>query len=177
MSSKEYSTHEETEDISDIEDNEINDNESQQITDEAKENYITDEFREKVKAYVVIDDAIRRKQDEIKELKTKKKPCEDYILRFLQKSQNNYIDIGAGKLIKNESETKAPLKIDIIKEAISEKTKNEKIFDSDEKYNKFIESIMDLMDKKRPMQKRINLKRTFQKQVANKNINKKNKKG
>src|SRR5579883_956610 len=125
MSSKANSTHEDTEDISDIEENEIDDNESRKIKDEAKDNYITNEFREKIKAYVVIDDAIRKKQDEIKELKTKRKPCEDYILRFLQKSQNNYVDIGVGKLIKNESETKAPLKLDIIKEAISEKTKNE----------------------------------------------------
>lgn len=158
--STEYeSTHENSDNASDINEDEINN-----ISLEAKKNYINNEFKEKVKNYLVIDDSIRKKQDEIKELKNKKKPCEEYLLKFLEKLEFNYIDINGGKLIKNESETKAPLKIDIIKEAIVEKSKNEQIFDSDDKYNQFIESIMELMDKKRPIQKRINLKRTFKKQ-------------
>jgi len=155
-----YSTHENTEDFSDINDDEIND-----ITSEAKENNLTYEFREKVKRFLFIDDTIRTKREEIKELQRLRKPCEDFILGYLENQEEKIINTPtAGKLIKNESTTKARLKMDIIKEAILEKTKNEKIFDTEEKYNRFLDSILDLMDKKRPMQKRVNLKRIMPRQ-------------
>lgn len=168
MTSKSYSTYEKTEDFSDINDKEID-----EISNEAKKNFISSEFKEKVKGFLYIDDAIRRKQEEISELKKKKKPCEDFIIQYLEKVEYSFIDVpSGGKLIKNESQTKSPLKMDIIKEAIIEKSKNEKIFDSEDKYNRFLDAIMDLMDKKRPIQKRVNLKRIVprQKKLAAKDL-------
>ncbi len=154
------STHENSDNLSDIEDEE-----SKQISKDAEKNSISNDFKEKIKNFIYYDDLIRKKTEEIKELKIKKKPCEDYIIHFFETSESSFIDLQSkGKLTKNESETKAPLKIETIKEAISEKSKNEKIFDTEDKYNQFIESIMELMDKKRPVKKRINVKRTFKRE-------------
>ncbi|ARF09032.1 hypothetical protein Catovirus_1_1082 [Catovirus CTV1] len=167
MNSISNSTHEETNDFSETN---IDDVESKKISDEAKERYEEIEFEEKVKAYIKIDNLIRKIQDDIKELKNKRKPCENYILNYLLKSENSFVSLSSGKLIKNESQTKAPLKIDFIKEAIREKIKCENLFDTEDKYNAFVESVLELMDKKRPIKKRVNLKRTFQKDKQPKTI-------
>lgn len=167
MSDKEDSTHEKSDDIEDMNEEEKkkveNDDEASQISKEAAKNYITTEFKEKVINYVKIDDIIRKKMEEIRELKNKKKPCEEYIIRFLEKEDAGFITVAGGKLVKNESETKAPLKAEMIKEAIKEGIQAKKLVDSADvdKCNKITDEILELMEKKRPMQKRINLKRTF----------------
>lgn len=165
MSTKESSFND---NLTDVSDNNKS-NKSNKSNKDAEDKTISNEFKEKVKTFIIIDDAIRNKQDEIKELRSKKKICEEFILNFLQKSKLSHVSVSSGKLIKNETETKIPLKLDIIKESINEKVKKEKIFDTDEKYNNFVESIMDTMENKRPMQKRINLKRTFNKQNTSNN--------
>lgn len=173
MTSRSYSTHENSDDISELNENDINDNDSEKISSEAKSNYITTEFKEKVKRFLYIDDKIRSKHEQIKELKNLKKPCEEFIIKYLEQEEENIVNAPGGKLVKNESSTKAPIKMDIIKESIIEKSKNEKIFDTEEKYNRFLEAILELMDKKRPIKKRVNLKRIIprEKKIGTKKIN------
>lgn len=127
-----------------------------------KEQNIGNDFKEKIMHYIKIDDLIRKKQEEIKDLKEKKEEAEEYILKFLDKNDANFVNVPGGKLIKNQSETKAPLKIEMIKEAIVEGIKKEKLTDTEEVNKKLLEDIVEIMENKRGKVNRVNLKRTFE---------------
>lgn len=116
---------------------------------------ISKEFQEMVIKFVKLDDFIRKKEKEIKELKLQRKPCEDYILNYLDKVGESTIDITNGKLRKNKSETKVPLNQNIIRDAIKEKVTDPKI----------VEDIVTLMDTLRPTNVRTNLKRTGKRNI------------
>ena len=156
---KSHSTHEKSSN-SDIENDEY---QSNRIKEDAKNNYIDNEFRENVKKYIYIDDTIRSRQEEIKELKNVKKPCENFIINYLEKVEQEYVLLGESKIVKNEYKQKSPIKIDLIKEVIKEESKNEKLFDSEEKYNKFIDGILELMERKRVVKKKVSLRRIIPK--------------
>ena len=123
---------------------------------------VTTDFKEKIMHYIKVDDLIRKKQEEIKELKDKKEEAEEYILKFLDKNDANFVNVPGGKLIKNQSETKAPLKIEMIKEAIVEGIKKEKLTNTEELNKKLLEEIIEIMENKRGKVNRVNLKRTFE---------------
>jgi hypothetical protein len=141
-------------------DNETDNNDTNTRQDE--ENALSPEFTEKVLLYIKYDDLIREKMAEIKELKNQKKPCEQYILSYLESKDAPFVKVKNGKLIKNKSETKGSLKLDIIKTAIMEGVKNEKIVKEDNILD-VTSRILDLMEAKRPKMVRLNIKRTFQK--------------
>ncbi|ARF09446.1 hypothetical protein Indivirus_1_69 [Indivirus ILV1] len=111
---------------------------------------ITKEFQENVIKYIKLDDAIKKKQEEIAELKKQRTPCEKEILKFLEDNDENVIDITDGKLRKNKSTTKQKLTEDIIKSAISQYEKDPSV----------VEEIIKAMDAKRPDVTHVNLKRT-----------------
>lgn len=152
------STHELSNDVSYIA------SKNDDISKDARQVFITNHFKETVQKYVYCDNLIREKQQEIKTLKKQKETHEKFIIEYLDKVDEKLIRVKDGNLIKNESHTKAPLKIEIIKQAISEKSKDSKLFNTEDNYNQFIESILDLMDKKRPIKKRVNIKRTFKRE-------------
>ena len=110
---------------------------------------VSNEFKENVIAFVKYDDLIRQKMAEIAELKKKRKPKEEYILKYLEKIDETTIDISSGKLRKNKAESKVPLNQDYIKKAIGKKVANPKT----------IEEIMNDMDN-RPTKVKVNLKTT-----------------
>jgi len=120
-----------------------------EIDNEAKEVQITKEFQENVIKYVKIHDLINKKNEELRELKKMKKPCEDFILKYLDKFDVNYVEVTDGKLRKNKSENKVPLSQDIIKDAISKKVSDPKI----------VEEILKSIEK-RPTKTAVNIKRT-----------------
>ncbi len=123
---------------------------------------VSNDFKEKIISYIKVDDLIRKKQEEIKELKDKKEENEEHILKYMDKNEASFVNIPGGKLIRNQSETKAPLKIEIIKEAITEGIKKEKLTNNDEINKKVLDEIIDIMENKRGKVNRINLKRTFE---------------
>lgn len=131
-----------------ISDENVNDEKKEKKEESKLE--IPKEFKENVIKYVKIDDFIRKKQEELMELKQKKKPCEEYILKYLDTIEENVIEISDGKLRKNKSETKASLSQDIIKKAICEKVKDPTI----------VEDIMKMMEDLRPLNTHVNIKRT-----------------
>ena len=147
-------------DDSDNEDN--NDDNDEEKTTKNNDDALSPEFTEKVLLYIKYDDLIREKMTEIKELKNQKKPCEQYILSYLDSKDAPFVKVKNGKLIKNKSETKGSLKLDIIKSAIMEGVKNEKIV-KDDNILDVTSKILDLMESKRPKLVRLNIKRTFQK--------------
>lgn len=111
---------------------------------------ITEEFKEVVINWVKIDDDIRKKNIEIKELKDEKKEYEIFILEYMDKINENVINISDGKLRMNRSKTKAPLKEECIQQAIMDFTK-----DNDQAL-----AITKHIFTSRPLSERVNLKRT-----------------
>ena len=61
----------------------ISDDEDNETIDDVK---VPKEFQENVVKFVKIDDLIRKKQEELSELKKQKKPCEEFILKYLDKT-------------------------------------------------------------------------------------------
>lgn len=159
---KEIKSNNEVDDI-DTEDD-VSDIDDELISQEAHTKYVTDEFKESVIAFIKTDDLIRQRQEDIKELKEKKKPYEEFILRYLDKVDQNVVAVQGSTLRKNQSETKMPLKLDIIKAAIFEGIKKEQPAPDEVKCKELVEQIVELMETKRPTTVRVNLKRTFNKE-------------
>tara|TARA_B100002019_G_C21237599_1_gene583651 strand:- start:838 stop:1305 length:468 start_codon:yes stop_codon:yes gene_type:complete len=134
---------------------------SDEIEDEAEKINVSKEFEEKVIKYVKLDNLIRKKNAEIKELKEQRKPCEEFILKYLDSIGQNTIDITGGKLRRNKSETKTSINNDIIKKSLTEKIKDPMA----------VEEILKIMEENRPLKTSINLKRTNER--AKKNTKKK----
>lgn len=158
--------------IGDNIDDDLDDELSELTDDDNKENNkennknddeISNEFKEKVITYLKCDDLIRKKMEEIKELKEKRKPCEEYIIKYLETKDSSFVIVKDGKLIKNKTESKGSLKMDIIKEAIMEGIKGEDIpNDNEVKSNDIAAKIINIMDNKRAKTVNVKLKRTFQ---------------
>jgi len=146
---------------------------SKQSSKKNTDQQVSNDFKEKIISFIKVDDLIRKKQEEIKELRDKKEDYEEYILKFMDKSEASFVNIPGGKLIKNQSETKAPLKIEIIKEAITEGIKKEKLTESEEINKKVLDDIIELMEVKRGKVNRVNLKRTFERVKKEKKVVKK----
>ncbi len=161
-SSSNNSSEEDSSKISSVEDSENVSSKMSSKKEKDNDKSVSNDFKEKIISYIKVDDLIRKKQEEIKELKDKKEEFEEYILKFMDKSDASFVNIPGGKLIKNQSETKAPLKIEIIKESIIEGIKKEKLSESEEVNKKVIDEIIELMETKRGKVNRINLKRTFE---------------
>ena len=117
---------------------------------ENSQDKITEEFVEVVKNWVKIDDEIREYNDKVKDLKNERKEYETYILEYMDKINENVINITGGKLRKNKSQTKTPLKEESIQTALYEITKD------NEKSTQMTKYIM----QNRPTVERVNLKRT-----------------
>jgi len=110
-----------------------------------------DQFKELVCEWVKLDDIIRVKNTELKEIKNDKKSIEEYILECMDKIDEGVIDISDGKLRLNKTKTKSTLKQSYIQEALTELTKD----------NIQAESMTKYILEKRPVVERVNLKRTF----------------
>jgi hypothetical protein len=108
------------------------------------------EFQESVIKFVKLDDLMKKKQKELTELRNQRKPCEEFILKYLDQIDETVVEITTGKLRKNKSETKVPLNKEVIKQAIQLKVKNKDDVDF----------IMKQMDELRPINTRENIKRT-----------------
>lgn len=119
-------------------------------SDNSAQKKVTKEFRDKVLKWVSIDDSIRELRVKSKELTNEKKQHEEYILNYMEQIEEKCLNIKDGKLRKNVSKTKGPLKkaviqqalVDITGDAIKAKAMTEHIINS------------------RPTVERVNLKRT-----------------
>lgn len=167
---KEESEHEENDD--DKEENDGNEDENDDGEDEDEDDGEDDEddkpdptFASKVKMYVKLDDQIKIKKEEMKDLNDKLKPLEQWLVEYMGKKKIDEVDITSGKLIRNEVEVKGPLKPTIIGETIMEKIKQDKIFDTDDKCIKATEDIIKTMETKREVSIRTNIKRLGMKQA------------
>ena len=104
-----------------IDDSETQNDEDSEITKIIAPN----DIKENVIKYVSIDNLIKEKENEIKELKSQKKPKEIIILNYLDQQNQDEMQLSSGgKIEKNKTETKGSMNIQIIKQAIDEIVKN-----------------------------------------------------
>lgn len=111
---------------------------------------VTKQFRDSVIKFLDIDDKIREYRAKVKELTKDKKDLEGNILNFLDTVEEKSVVVRDGKLIKNVSKTKAPLKKESIHKAILEITND----------NTKAATMTDHILNSRPTVERVNLKRT-----------------
>jgi len=142
------------------------DNDDDTISKQAEEAFIDNEFKQHVISFVKFDDMIRERKQEIKELTNDKKPCEEFIIKYLESQEESAINLNGQRIIKNQSCTKTALKMDMIKEAILDEIKK---IEPEDKARERLDKIMMDMDEKRPTKTRANLKRTFERQKTQKN--------
>jgi len=122
---------------------------------------LSNEFKENVVKYIKCDDLIRKKKEEIKVLTNDKKPCEEFIMKYLDTKEATHVNVSGGKLVKNVSESRKALKVEIIKESILEGIKDEQINKEDIANNDIALKIIGIMDGKREKTIRVKLKRSF----------------
>lgn len=108
---------------------------------------ISDDFKENVIKYIRYDDLITEKNNEIIELKKKKKLFEEYILKFLIEKNENIINVGDDRIrrIDVKPKTKTPIKINLIKEVADIVLDDNKINNKD----KIVEEIIETIEKNR----------------------------
>jgi len=96
--------------------------------EESKKEVIVDtsQLKEKVTAYIKIDDLIKNKRREIKELNEKKIEFEEYIKKYLTDSNKTKIETTDGDIVFKKQTTKTPLKEDLVEKAIVNKFKDTK---------------------------------------------------
>ena len=111
---------------------------------------VTKTFRNNVLQWIDIDDKIRNIRSKVKELTTEKKQFEEYILNYLSQVDEESIAIKDGKLSKNVSKSKAPLKKETIYQSLVQ------LIGDTTKANTMTEHIIN----SRPEVQRVNLKRT-----------------
>jgi predicted RND superfamily exporter protein len=112
---------------------------------------VSKEFINKVRDWIKIDDSIREIRAKTKELTNEKKQHEEYILNYMEQIDEKCFNIKDGKLRRNVSKAKGPLKKTIIQQALVEITGDAV------KAKSMTEHIIN----SRPTVERVNLKRTF----------------
>ena len=118
-------------------------------------------LKENVTAYIKIDDLIKEKQDEIKELKEKKLKYEDYIKSYLEKEKKEKITFDEGEIVCKKVSTKQPIKEEIIQKAIISKIKDIDVKKID--VNQIAQNIIQELDNMRGVSIKNNIKRVGRK--------------
>jgi hypothetical protein len=119
------------------------------MSDDSVQQKVTKTFRNNVLQWVEIDDNIKILRNKIKELSNDKKTFEESILTYLVQVEEDSVVIKDGKLSKNVTKAKAPLKKDTIQKALVE------LIGDANKATTMTEHIIN----SRPTVERVNLKR------------------
>jgi hypothetical protein len=80
---------------------------------------ISQEFVNNVKKYIELDDILKDKREQIKKMNNEKKSCEEFILDYLQKIDEQTIDIQDGRLRKSVTKSFTPIKKDLIQQTLT----------------------------------------------------------
>lgn len=157
--------------ISSVDDGDIDNMTVDDISREATDNFKKNELLDHIIKYVEIDNLIRGKRKEIREdikvLNDRKKKMEVFILKYLDDINQEQINIdGTGKLKKNVSQVKGAIKIDNIKKSIEDGIKKEGIIKDEKRVAVLLEGILELIDKNRPVTKKVYLKRISERKKA-----------
>jgi hypothetical protein len=138
---------------------------SDEISQKAQDKYFKTELMEKIIKYIKIDDSIKEKQKEIRNqvkcLKTQKSDMEKYIITYLEKINQEFVNIeGTAKLTKTTSTTKGAIKHDNIKLSLLDGIKKQNINLDSKKVDELLDNVMEFVEKNRPVKTRTYIKRT-----------------
>jgi hypothetical protein len=147
----------------DNEDNENNeDNNSNE--DEMDEDFVQTVVMERVIKYIKLDDVIKEKQNEhkkeMKTLKDTKDQLEQFLIGFLDKINEEYIQLGnKSTLIKTETQTKAAPKMEDISVCLIDGFRKYEIYEDDDEIKRVVKDFIKTIDDKREIKTRKYLKR------------------
>lgn len=140
--------------------NEIDD---QKVLADAKNKYMKTEFFEKVNKYIQYDDLIKKEmlkfRKEVNTLKEEKKDLETYLLKYLEVQKGDTINVGDEKILKVETQKKAPLNKEIMKSVIIDDMKKEGFIRNEREGEIIIQRMFDSMEKNRPITNVVKLQR------------------
>lgn len=105
--------------------NESDQSNEDDVADE-EEKVDTGALKDKVSKYIKLDDQIREKKEEIKDLQEKKVEFEEYIRKYLEKANKTKIETNDGEIVFKQQSSKAPLKEELIEKAIVKKFQDAK---------------------------------------------------
>lgn len=124
--SKKEKSDEETEGEDDENIKDIKDKEDEKDNNEEDNIDDNETLKANVTEYLKIDDAIREKKEEIKELIDKKYQYEEYLTKYLENANKSKIETNDGEIIFKKLSSKAPLKEDLVEKAIVKKFQDTK---------------------------------------------------
>lgn len=78
-------------------------------------------LKKNVSTYIKIDDLIREKKEELKELMAKKCECEEFIASYFEKNGKTKIETNDGEIVFKKTSSKTPLKEEQVEKAIVNK--------------------------------------------------------
>ena len=142
------------------------------IRSKATQNYIETELVEKITKYFQIDELIKEKQKEardmMKELKKQKTNIESYIIQYLEDINEEYVQItGKGKLVRKVSITKGSINKDNITKSLQTGLLKSNINIDEERLNNLLNNLLISIEENRPKKERKYIKRM--KETNNKN--------
>jgi len=151
-----------------------------EISQKGREKFFKTELMEKIVKYIKIDDTIKDKQKELrlqmKALKTQKTDMEKYIISYLEAINEEFVNIqGTARLTKTTTNTKGAIKVDNIKLSVIDGIKKQNINLDERKITELLDSVVDNIEKNRPIKTKTYIKRTKDK-ISNSDNKKNNKK-
>ena len=148
----------------------INNLTTEDIKSQATQNYVETELVEKITKYFHIDETIKDKQKELrlqmKALKTQKTDMEKYIISYLEAINEEFVNIqGTARLTKTTTNTKGAIKVDNIKMSVIDGIKKQNINLDERKIGELLDSVVDNIEKNRPLKTKTYIKRTKDKPI------------
>lgn len=119
---------------------------------EATNMTIDRDFQENVVKWVSIDEEIKKKNAQIRELKLQQKSCEEFVLGFLEDTDTT-VEITGGFLRANKVESKTSLNKKLIETALLSKLNDKDV----------VNDLLETMEELREVRERVSLKRTNKK--------------
>lgn len=143
--------------------------------------YVQNVVAERVIKYIKLDDLIKEKQaehkKEMKTIKDAKQQLEDFLITYLDKVDEEYIQVGnKSTLVKTEVSHKVPPKMEDISVCLVDGFRKYEIYDDDDEIKRVVKDFIKTIDEKREIKTRKYLKRTQGEADKNNKTNKVDKK-
>lgn len=156
--SSDISDYDENESISDAFKYDDNKNKS-----EDDEEFVKTVVVERVVKYLKLDDVIKEKQaehrKEMKVIKDAKDQLESFLIEYLDKINQDYIECKGSQLIRTETQTKAPPKMEDISVSLIDGFRKHEIYEDDDEIKRVVKDFMELIEERREVKTRKYIKR------------------
>lgn len=156
--SSDISDYDENESISDAFKYDDNKNKS-----EDDDEYVKTVVVERVVKYLKLDDVIKEKQaehrKEMKVIKDAKDQLESFLIEYLDKINQDYIECKGSQLVRTETQTKAPPKMEDISVSLIDGFRKHEIYEDDDEIKRVVKDFMELIEERREIKTRKYIKR------------------